>query len=240
MKLNISSPTTGCVKTLEVDEERKLLAFYEKRIGAEVAVDSLGPEWKGYSVRITGGNDKQGFPMLQGVLCNHRVRLLFRKGMKCYRERRAGSMRRKSVRGCIVSSDLSALNLVVTKKGEEDIPGLTDTVIPSRRGPKRANKIRKLFGLSKDDDVRKFVVRRVIKEGKKTKAPKIQRLITAERIQRKRTYKNELKRRSEKTKTEAAEFAQIVKDTLAARKAARVAAREALAASKHTSVPATA
>ena len=39
----------------------------------------------GYVFRIGGGNDKQGFPMKQGVLCNHRVRLLFKKGMSCYR-----------------------------------------------------------------------------------------------------------------------------------------------------------
>ena len=34
----------------------------------EVAADALGEEWKGYVVRISGGNDKQGFPMKQGVL----------------------------------------------------------------------------------------------------------------------------------------------------------------------------
>lgn len=33
-------------------------------------VDTLGDEWKGYVLRITGGNDKQGFPMKQGVLSN--------------------------------------------------------------------------------------------------------------------------------------------------------------------------
>ena len=37
---------------------------------------------------ITGGNDKQGFPMKQGVLCNHRVRLLLADGSSCYRARR--------------------------------------------------------------------------------------------------------------------------------------------------------
>lgn len=31
--------------------------FYEKRMAQEVAVDSLGDEFKGYVVRITGGND---------------------------------------------------------------------------------------------------------------------------------------------------------------------------------------
>lgn len=39
-------------------------------MGAEVEADTLGDEWKGYVVRIAGGNDKQGFPMKQGVLTN--------------------------------------------------------------------------------------------------------------------------------------------------------------------------
>lgn len=50
--------------------------------------------------------------------------------------------------------------------GEKDIPGLTDSTIPRRLGPKRASKIRKLFNLSKEDDVRQYVVRRPLtKEG---------------------------------------------------------------------------
>ncbi len=39
----------------------------------------MGDEFKGYIFRITGGNDKQGFPMKQGVLVNGRVRLLLKK-----------------------------------------------------------------------------------------------------------------------------------------------------------------
>uniref|UniRef100_A0A452FSU4 Small ribosomal subunit protein eS6 n=1 Tax=Capra hircus TaxID=9925 RepID=A0A452FSU4_CAPHI len=67
MKLNISFPATGCQKLIEVDDERKLRTFYEKRMATEVAADALGEEWKGYVVRISGGNDKQGFPMKQGI-----------------------------------------------------------------------------------------------------------------------------------------------------------------------------
>lgn len=69
---------------------------------------------------------------------------------------------------------------------------MTDTKQPKRLGPKRATKIRKLFALKKDDDVRRFVIRRKIeKEGKpvRFKAPKIQRLITDDRLRRKRVYK---------------------------------------------------
>uniref|UniRef100_H0Z1N0 Small ribosomal subunit protein eS6 n=1 Tax=Taeniopygia guttata TaxID=59729 RepID=H0Z1N0_TAEGU len=181
MKLNISFPATGCQKLIEVDDERKLRTFYEKRMATEVLADSLGEEWKGYVVRISGGNDKQGFPMKQGVLTHGRVRLLLSKGHSCYRPRRTGERKRKSVRGCIVDANLSVLNLVIVKKGEKDIPGLTDTTVPRRLGPKRASRIRKLFNLSKEDDVRQYVVRKPLnKEGKKprTKAPKIQRLVT--------------------------------------------------------------
>ena len=121
---------------------------------------------------------KQGFPLKQGVLVPHRVKLLLAKGHSCYRPRRDGERKRKSVRGCIVGPDVRALHLVVVKQGESDIPGLTDTVLPKRLGPKRATKIRRFFNLDKSDDVRKFVIRREVvpkKEGAKpyTKAPKV-------------------------------------------------------------------
>ena len=61
--------------------------------------------------------------MKQGVLSNGRVKLLLKKGHSCYRPRRKGERRRRSVRGCIVDSNLSVLNLVIVKKGEKDIPG---------------------------------------------------------------------------------------------------------------------
>ena len=48
-------------------------------MGQEIDGEVLGEEYKGYIFRITGGNDKQGFPMKQGVLVNGRVRLLLKK-----------------------------------------------------------------------------------------------------------------------------------------------------------------
>jgi small subunit ribosomal protein S6e len=91
----------------------------------EVSGDVLGDEFKGYIFKISGGNDKQGFPMKQGVMTAKRVRLLLKKGSSCYRQRRKGERKRKSVRGCIVSSDIQVLNLVIVRKGEGELPGLT-------------------------------------------------------------------------------------------------------------------
>jgi len=180
--------------------------LYDKRISHEVEGENIGDEFKGYIFRISGGNDKQGFPMLQGVLTSQRVRLLFSKGMPCFRPRKRGERKRKSVRGCIISGDLSVVSLVIVKKGDADIPGLTDEVKPRRLGPKRASKIRKLFNLEKKDDVRQYVIRRqIVKEGKKpkTKAPKIQRLVTPQRLQHKRERKAVKKQRYTKSRLEA-------------------------------------
>ena len=48
-------------------------------MGKEVDGETIGDEYKGYIFKITGGNDKQGFTMKQGVLVNGRVRLLLKK-----------------------------------------------------------------------------------------------------------------------------------------------------------------
>jgi small subunit ribosomal protein S6e len=237
MKLNISYPASGCQKLIDIDDEKKLRGFYDKRISAEVGADCIGDEWKGYVVRISGGNDKQGFPMMQGVLTNGRVRLLLRKGHKCFRPRRDGDRRRKSVRGCIVDSNLSVLNLVVVKKGENEIPGLTDKTVPRMRGPKRAMKIRKLFNLTdKRDDVRQYVVRRPLpeKEGKKprTKAPKIQRLVTPLVLQRKRHRIAIKKRRAIKKREDASEYQKLLAQRLKEAKERKMERRRSASQSK--------
>merc|ERR1712144_2207 len=185
MKLNISNPPAGTQKLIEIEDERKLRVFMDKKMSTEVPADSLGDEWKGYIVRITGGNDKQGFPM---------------------------------------------------KQGEQDIPGLTDTVQPKRLGPKRATKIRRFFGLSKQDDVRKFVIRREVvpkKEGAKpyTKAPKIQRLVTPQRLQHKRHRIALKRRRAEASKDAANEYAQIMHKRVSEEKAKQAEIRKRRASS---------
>jgi small subunit ribosomal protein S6e len=165
--------------------------------------------------RISGGNDKQGFCMKQGVLKAGRVRLLLSKGHSCYRPRKRGERKRKSVRGCIVGPDLSVMNLVIVQEGEKPIVGLTDSEKPRRLGPKRVGRIRKLFALEKKDDVIdavKLYRREIVRDGKKnnSKSPKIQRLVTPARIYRKKHRKATLRVRAEATKKAAEEFNALV------------------------------
>jgi len=82
---------------------------------------------------------------------------------------------------------------------------------------KEHQKFANFFNLAKDDDVRQYVIKRPLpakegKEGKKQrfKAPKIQRLITPVMLQRKRHRLALKRRRAEKRKHEAAEYAKLL------------------------------
>ncbi|KEG10272.1 40S ribosomal protein S6 [Trypanosoma grayi] len=184
MKLNIAHPRNGTVKQFDVTDEVLLrVSLTDYRLGNEVDGAIFGEAFKGYTFKLQGGSDKDGFPMVQGVMAPSRVSLLVKRGAVGFNTFRGyqGERRRKSLRGCILASDIAVLNVVIVKTGEQPIEGVTDVSVPRRLGPKRANNIRKLFNLSRGDDVRKYVIRRkVTKEGKKDrfKAPKIQRLIT--------------------------------------------------------------
>ena len=154
-------------------------------------------------MRITGGNDRDGFAMLNGVLVKGRVRLLLRVGQNLNRFKRNGYRKRKGVRGCIVGEDIATLNLQVVTQGEQKIEGLSDVSTPNRKGPKRASKIRKLFQLGPDENVCRLVARRLVKEYdngfKKFKAPKVQRLVTRRALQ----HREELKKKKADRKARA-------------------------------------
>ena len=183
--------------------------------------------------------------MKQGILVPDRVRLLLTKDSGCYRPKRKGQRRRKSVRGCIVSREISVVHLIVTKKGKEPIVGLTDRYLPRRLGPKRASKIRKLFNLTKEDKVTQYVVRREVpskKEGKKprSKAPKIQRLVTPVVLQRKRARLADRKEKRERSKKEAAAYASLLAQRKQEKRAALSSkkSKNALSAKKSQPAPA--
>ena len=180
----------------------------DKKIGEEVEGEVISELFGGYLFKITGGFDKDGFAMKNGILTQGRKRILLSKGDSGFRFRsgyhRTGVRKRKLVRGCIVSPDIKILNLKVTKIGPNPIPGLSEDAQPNRLGPKRANNILKEFGLleiyskkkqNKEERktlrfmVTKFVPKREVttKNDKKyVKRPKVQRLITPDRLRRKR------------------------------------------------------
>ena len=120
MKLVISVPKTGKAFQKEIsDEEAKM--FYGLKIGDVVDLSPLG--FKGYKAKITGGTDKDGFPMRPDVHGTGRKKVLLSKGPGV-RKLKKGERVRKTVRGNVVAEDIEQLNLVIVEEGETPIEEL--------------------------------------------------------------------------------------------------------------------
>ena len=220
---------------VELQSEEKLSQIIDKRIGEEIDGELISDVFAGYRFKITGGFDKDGFAMKNGILTQGRKRIMLTKGSTLFRFRkgyhRTGIRKRKLVRGCIISNDIKNLHLKIIKKGPKPIEGLTEEkdAKPKRLGPKRATRILKAFGMTEiyktkraDKNERKtlsalitqFAPKRSVttKNGKTyVKRPKIQRLITPDRLRRKRLLKKFHEQRREKAKKDKEAYAQVIK-----------------------------
>ena len=139
---------------VELQNEEKLAEIIDKKIGDEIDGSVISDVFDGYKFKITGGFDKDGFAMKNGILSQGKKRVLLTKGCSLFRFRkgyhRTGIRVRKLVRGCIISNDIKNLHLKIIKKGAKPIAGLTEEkdAQPKRLGPKRATRILKQFGLT--------------------------------------------------------------------------------------------
>lgn len=233
MLFNIQNPRTGGQKKIDIEEDHKVRAVLEKSLGDQIDGAALG--FPGYIFKITGGSDKEGFPMKQGVRVNSRVKLLLTRGSLGYRAHwgRSGMRKRKTVRGCIVGNDIRVLQLIVLHTPEEKASDLEalEAGVPRTLLPKRASTVRRLLHLSAGADVRKEMPKHksVLKSGKhKGKAHfsrvKVQRLITPV-VRRRRDKKVVVKRaRQERSATLRREYQHKV-DRLAKLSVQRTAAK---------------
>lgn len=204
--------------------------FIDQKIGAEIDGECISSQFKGYVFKITGGLDKDGFGMKNGVLTAERRQLLLdgkTSGIRFYRIRyRPGSKIRKTVRGCVVSSDIKMVNMKIIKVGENPIKGLTtqEDAQPKRLGPKRATKILRDVGLldiyekkKKQVNERKtlrYMITKLVNKRTVTtsngktysKAPKVQRLITPIRLRRKSLLKKMKKENAKFTREQKKDY----------------------------------
>lgn len=79
----------------------------------------------GYELEVTGGSDKDGFPMRKSVEGAERKRMLLADGSGI-QEQADGVKRRKSVRGNTVSNQIQQLNTKVVEAGEKSVEELLE------------------------------------------------------------------------------------------------------------------
>jgi len=118
-KIVISDPKTK--KAYQKEVEHAQSGMVGKKIGDTVSGNNIG--CSGYEFQITGGSDKDGFPMRADVEGTGRKRVLVTKGTG-FREKSRGIRKRKSIRGNTVSQEVSQINVKVTKYGTKQIEEL--------------------------------------------------------------------------------------------------------------------
>jgi small subunit ribosomal protein S6e len=89
-----------------------------KKINDEV--DGIFVSLPGYKLQITGGTDKDGFPMRHDVPGSTRRRLLLSKGLG-YQPKERGKREKKSVRGNTINQETVQVNMKVMKPGAKPI-----------------------------------------------------------------------------------------------------------------------
>jgi small subunit ribosomal protein S6e len=92
--------------------------FVGNKISDTVKLDQIG--LTGYEAMITGGSDKQGFPMNTSVQGQNRKRIFSGK-TPGFKPTRKGERKRFTVRGNTIGPEVSMVNLVITKKGTVEI-----------------------------------------------------------------------------------------------------------------------
>ncbi|RDD53822.1 MAG: 30S ribosomal protein S6e [Candidatus Korarchaeota archaeon NZ13-K] len=120
LALDIGDPGTGRTFHLKMPKE-SLRYFMGKRIGEEISGDPIG--LPGYTLMITGGTDKDGFPMHPSLPIPGRKRVLL-SSPPGFHPRREGERRAKLVRGSIISEATRQINLKVVRRGERPLEEL--------------------------------------------------------------------------------------------------------------------
>jgi small subunit ribosomal protein S6e len=110
LRLTLSDPKTKKSYNAEADEKTKL-HLLGKKINDEVDLSGIAPGLKG---KITGGSDKQGFPMHTKLDSESSKKILTTKGIG-FRTNRNGERRRVRVAGRVVVAGTAQVNIKITE-----------------------------------------------------------------------------------------------------------------------------
>jgi small subunit ribosomal protein S6e len=108
MKIVVSDTKSGKAYMASTEQD----VFVGKKMGEVVKLDEIG--LPGYEAKITGGSDKQGFPMNVSLVGSARKKILTGNASG-FSTSRKGERRRISVRGSTISNEISQINMIITK-----------------------------------------------------------------------------------------------------------------------------
>ncbi|NIR87013.1 30S ribosomal protein S6e [Candidatus Bathyarchaeota archaeon] len=111
-KIIVSDPETGKSQTVEAEGARAT-PLVGRRLGE--VIDGAAVGMSGYKLRISGGSDKDGFPMRPNIHGGVRVSVILSEGVG-FHPSKAGERQRKTLRGNIITEEIVQVNMMVVEK----------------------------------------------------------------------------------------------------------------------------
>jgi len=111
-KIIISDPETGKSQFMEV-EETQAVPLIGRKLGE--IMDGVAVKLSGYKLKITGGSDKDGFPMRPNIHGGVRVGAILSGGVGFHPSQR-GERKRKTLRGNVITEAIVQINMKIVEK----------------------------------------------------------------------------------------------------------------------------
>ena len=111
-KVIVSDPTDGTSQSVEL-EETQAVPLIGRKLGE--VIDGVAVKLSGYKLKITGGSDKDGFPMRPDIHGGVRVGAILSGGAGFHSSRK-GERKRKTLRGNVITDEIVQLNMKVIEK----------------------------------------------------------------------------------------------------------------------------
>jgi small subunit ribosomal protein S6e len=111
-KIIVSDPETGKSKILEVEGTRAV-PLVGRKLGE--VIDGTAVGMSGHKLRMTGGSDRDGFPMRPNAHGGVRISVILSEGVG-FRSNRAGERKRKTLRGNVITEEIVQINMKIVEK----------------------------------------------------------------------------------------------------------------------------
>ncbi len=111
-KVIVSDPQAGTSKVVELEEARAS-PFLGKKLGE--TLDGAVVDLPAHKVQLMGGSDKDGVPMRSNVHGGVR-RAIVLSGGTGFKPKRKGQRKRKTVRGDIITDEISQINMKIVDR----------------------------------------------------------------------------------------------------------------------------
>jgi small subunit ribosomal protein S6e len=111
-KVIVSDSADGTSQSVEL-EETQAVPLIGRKIGEEI--DGAAVKLSGYKLKITGGSDKDGFPMRPNIHGGVRVGAILSEGVG-FHPTRKGERKRKTLRGNVITDAIVQVNMKVLEK----------------------------------------------------------------------------------------------------------------------------